>query len=410
MRDRIVIVGAGHAAGQTVISLRQGGFAGEIVMVGEEAYLPYQRPPLSKKFLAGEMPLERMLLRPEKFYPEHDITVRLNTRVTEIERSSHKVRLDDGEKLDYTKLVLATGSQVRRLPIAGSELPGVHYLRTVDDVRAIRERFTPGTRLTVLGAGYIGLEVAAVAIQRGLEVTVREIADRVMARTVSPELSAFYAQAHRDAGVRLMLGVSAGSTLHGQGRVQSVRDSSGKEWPADLIVIGVGVLPSVELAQSAGLSCDDGILVDEFCRTEDPDILAVGDCTNHPNSLLGRQLRLESVHNAQEQGKAAAASLLGRPKAYAQVPWFWSDQYDLKLQIAGIATGECERVLRGNPADRSIAVFHLRDGTLQAVEAVNRPREFMLGKKLIAAGARLDPKELADDGHAFKAIAEAALG
>jgi len=410
MTDTIVIAGAGHAAGQTAVSLRQGGFDGRILLVGDEAYPPYQRPPLSKKFLAGELPLERLFLRPEQFYAKQDIEIRLGSRVSAIHREPHEIELHDGSRLGYSKLVIATGSRVRRLEFSGSDLPGVHYLRSIDDVRAMQAHFKRGARLIVMGAGYIGLEVAAVAVQSGLDVTVREIADRVMARVVSPEISAFYEQAHRDAGVRLVLNSPAGSTIHGDGRVETVRDHEGLSWPADFVVIGVGVMPNVELAEQAGLACDNGIVVDECCRTDDADILAIGDCTSHPNSILGRQLRLESVHNAQEQAKTAAATILGNPQAYAQVPWFWSDQYDLKLQIVGLATPDCQRIVRGDPAEKSFAVLHLLDNRLQAVEAVNSAREFMLGKKLIAAGAHLDPAAVADSSRNFKDIATAALG
>ena len=410
MPDSIVIAGAGHAAGQTAVSLRQGGHDGRIVIVGEEPYLPYQRPPLSKKFLAGELELERLYLRPERYYTEHDVELRLNTRVTAIDRDRKTLKLNDDSELAYSRLVLATGTRVRTLGMDGETLDGVHYLRTVDDVLALRDDFKPGARLVVLGAGYIGLEVAAVAVQAGLAVSVWEIAERVLARVASPELSAFYQQVHTDAGVELKLGGAALAEIRGDGRVESVVDSEGVEHPADLVLIGVGVLPVTDIAEAAGLPCDNGILVDEFCQTEDPDILAIGDCTNHPNSLLGKRLRLESVHNAQEQAKTAAATLLGNPKAYAQVPWFWSDQYDLKLQIAGLAEPGCERVVRGETGARSLAVFHLANGELQAVEAVNSAREFMLGKKLIAAKAILDPKALADTSLPFKEQAEAALG
>lgn len=409
MPDTIVIAGAGHAAGQTAVSLRQGGFDGRIVIVGEEPYLPYQRPPLSKKFLAGELELERLFLRPERYYDQHDVEVQLNTRVTAIDRDGHKVQLHDDSELGYTKLVLATGTRVRRLGLAGEELPGAHYLRTVDDVLAIRNDFRPGARLVVLGAGYIGLEVAAVAVQAGLDVSVWEIADRVLARVASPELSAFYERVHQEAGVELKLGLPPVTGIRGNDQVEAIIDGDGRERPADMVLIGIGVLPATELAEAAGLPCDNGILVDEYCQTEDPDILAIGDCTNHPNRLLGRRLRLESVHNAQEQAKTAAGTLLGKPKAYAQVPWFWSDQYDLKLQIASLAEPDSDRVVRGDPAGRSLAVFHLDNGRLQAVEAVNSAREFMLGKKLIAAGAHLDPAELADTERPFKEIAAAAL-
>jgi 3-phenylpropionate/trans-cinnamate dioxygenase ferredoxin reductase subunit len=409
MAETIVIAGAGHAAGQTVVSLRQLGFDGPIVVVGEEAYPPYQRPPLSKKFLAGELELPRLFLRPERFYAEHGVELRRSTRVEAIDRAGRQVRLDSGEILNYGRLVLATGSRVRRLQVPGQDLRGIHYLRTVDDVRGIQSGFRAGARLIVIGAGYIGMEVAAVAVKAGLRVTVLEVADRVMARVVAPPVSEFYAQEHRKAGVDLRLGVSPPVRFEGNEAVSAVACEDGGVLPADLAVVGIGVVPATELAEAAGLACDNGIIVDDHCRTDDPRILAIGDCTNHPNALLGRRLRLESVHNAQEQAKTAAAVICGKPEPYAQIPWFWSDQYDLKLQIVGLAGEQDCSILRGDPANRAFAIFHLLAGRLIAVEAINSPREFMLSKKLIAGGAHFDPATLADPTIDFKALAAAAL-
>ena len=409
MPDTIVIAGAGHAAGQTAVSLRQEGFEGRIVMVGEESYLPYQRPPLSKKFLAGELDIDRLLLRHAAYYAEHGIEVVLNTRVESIDRKKRTVALSDAGSLSYDRLVLATGSRVRRIAIPGADLPGVHYLRSIDDVLGIRAKFAPGTRLGIVGAGYIGLEVAAVAVSHGLEVTVVEVADRVMNRVVAPVVSEFFARIHQEAGVTILCNRDPNSSLIGDGRVESLRAPDGSELPVDLVVVGVGILPATDIAAAAGLECDDGILVDEFCNTSDPQILAVGDCTNHPNSLLCRRLRLESVHNAQEQAKTAAATICGNLKPYAQIPWFWSDQYDIKLQIVGISGAHDSIVVRGDPADRSFAVFYLEGTRLIAVDAINSAREFMLSKKLIAAGAHLDPEILADIKIPFKDLATAAL-
>lgn len=405
MTDTILIAGGGHAAGQTIVSLRQGGFDGRLILAGEEPYLPYQRPPLSKKFLAGGMDVDRLLLRHDPFYAEHGVDLRLGTRVNHIDRAAQSALLSSGETVHYGALVLATGSQVRRADLPGVDLPGVHYLRTIADVQAIRDGFRPGASLVVVGAGYIGLEVAAVAAAHGLRVTVVELAERVMARIDAPVVSDFFARVHQDAGVsiRCRTGVSA---FRGDGRVRSVITSGGEELPADLVIVGIGVVPTVDLARDAGLPCDNGILVDEFCRTADPRILAVGDCTNHPNPLLGQRLRLESVHNAQEQAKTAAATILGKPEAYAQVPWFWSDQFDLKLQIVGLSTGSDQSVVRGDPDSRTFAAFFLAGGRLTAVYAINSPREFMLSKRLIAAGVRPDPALLADTATPFKEIAE----
>jgi len=410
MSDNIVIVGMGHAAGQTSISLRQHGFTGRITMIGEEPYLPYQRPPLSKKFLAGEISPDRLLLRPESFYADHNIDVRVSTRVTNVHRDKKQVTLETGEEISYEKLVIATGSHVRRLDLPGADLPGIHYLRTIDDVLRIQSSFEPGAHIAIIGGGYIGLEVAAVAVSRGLYVTVLEMADRVMSRVVAPAVSEFFEKAHREAGVDIRCNAKPGASFKGENRLEAIKADDGTRIRCDLAVIGVGVLPTVSLAEAAGLECNNGIMVDEFCRTRDPAILAVGDCTNHPNSLLGRRVRLESVHNAQEQAKTAAATICGKPQAYAQIPWFWSDQYDLKLQIAGLSAGYDEYVIRGDPAERSFAAFYLNAGRLIAVDAINSAREFMLSKKLIAIGARFDPEILADMEIPFKDLANAALG
>ncbi|MFW2403859.1 MAG: NAD(P)/FAD-dependent oxidoreductase [Gammaproteobacteria bacterium] len=409
MSDNVIIAGAGHAAGQVAVSLRQGGFEGEIIMVGEEKYLPYQRPPLSKAYLAGELELDRLFIRQQKFYDDHDVDIRLSTRVESIDAQNRTVKLSSGEKLAYGSLVVATGSQVRKIDIPGADLEGVHYLRTIDDVRRMQPDFQAGKNLIVIGAGYIGLEVAAVAVKHGLNVTVREMADRVMNRVVCPEVSAFFEKVHTEEGVDIRCNRNPNSTLLGDGHVEALRASDGQESPADMVCIGVGILPTTDIAEAAGIDCDDGILVDEYCRTSDPHILAIGDCTNHPNSLLGRRLRLESVHNAQEQAKTAAATICGQLKPYAQIPWFWSDQYDLKLQIVGLSGEHDQVVLRGDPDARSFAAFYMDGDRLIAVDAINKAREFMLSKKLIAAGARIDPEILADESIEFKALATAAL-
>ena len=391
----IVVVGAGQAAAQAILTLRQRKFDGRITLVGEEDLPPYQRPPLSKKYLAGELARERLLLRPMAFYEKNGVEMRLGVRAEELEPDSRRVRLDDGRRLDYDGLLLATGSRVRRLDIPGSDLPGIHYVRNVADVDRLSAAVRPGNRLVVVGAGYIGLEVAAVAATKGLKVTVLEAVDRVMARVVCSEVSQFYFDYHTRSGVDIRCGTTIDSFV-GNGRVEAVSAAGGEQFPCDLVIVGIGIEPVVDPASGAGLTCDNGIRVDEFARTDDEAIVAAGDCTNHPSLLYGHRVRLESVQNAIDQAKVAAASLLGDDQPYDTVPWFWSDQYDVKLQIAGLSGNHDQVVLRGEPSTNAFAAFYLREGNLLAVDAVNSPREFMLGKRLIMQRAAPAPEQLAD--------------
>jgi len=395
MSDHLVIVGGGQAAAQAVQSLRQQSFAGAITLLSDEPYPPYQRPPLSKKYFAGELARERLMLRPAAFYAEKGVALELGARVEELEPAARRVRLRDGRTLAYDRLMLATGSRARALPVPGVDLAGVHYFRTITDVDSILASLAPGARVLLVGAGYIGLEVAASARQRGFDVTVLEAAERVMSRTVSTEVSAFYERCHRAAGVTIHCGAGVKAFL-GADRVTAVDTSDGRKFACDVAIVGIGIEPNVELAARAGLECNNGIVVDEVARTADPHIVAAGDCTNHPLPLVERRVRLESVPNAIHQAKVAAATLLGSPSPYSEVPWFWSDQYDLKLQIAGLSTGYDEVVLRGDPGARSFAAFYLRAGQLIAVDAINSPKEFIAGKKLVANRARIEPDVLRD--------------
>lgn len=395
MPEKLVIVGAGHAAGQVVATLRQKNFGGDICMIGDESFLPYQRPPLSKKYLAGELPPERLHFKADSFYDEPNIAVHLDTTIESIDRSRKVVASNTGVEFPYDNLVLALGAHPRHLDLPGIELDGIYYLRTIPDVDAIREQIRPGSRLAVIGAGYIGLEVAAVAAQLGLEVTVIEMLDRVMSRVVSEAVSRFYHEEHTRHGVKLLLS-SAIKDFSGDSHVHAVDLADGTRIDADLVVIGVGIVPNTDLASDAGLAVSNGIVVDDHCRTSDPSIYAVGDCTYHPNDVLGYEVRLESVHNALEQAKTAAMNICGEDQSYAQVPWFWSDQYDLKLQIAGLSQNYDRTIIRGNPADRSFSCLYLHDGKLIAVDAINKPRDFMQSKKLIAEHAVIDESLLAD--------------
>ena len=402
MSGPIVIVGASHAAVQAIDTLRREGHAGPIVLVGDEPHLPYNRPPLSKKFLSGELPRERLPLRSQQFYEQHGVETRLGTRVTAIDRGARRLRLGNGAELAYDKLLLCVGSRPRRLEIPGHDLRGIHYLRTIADVDAIRADLHGARRVVVIGAGYIGLEAAASARHLGLEATVLEMAERAMARVGSPELSEFYRRRHEAEGVGIHCGVSV-SAFMGDDRVRAVTSSAG-DFPADLVIVGVGILPDVTLAAAAGLRCDNGILVDEHCRTSDEHVFAAGDCTNHPSVRYGRRVRLESVDNAVEQGRTAAANMCGRPARHEHVPWFWSDQYDVKLQIAGLSEGYDRIVRRGEPASGSFALYYLRGGELLAVDAISSPRDFMTGRKWIAERKRPDPAKLADTSLDLKTL------
>jgi 3-phenylpropionate/trans-cinnamate dioxygenase ferredoxin reductase subunit len=404
MTEHFVIIGAGQAAAQAVTTLRAEGYAGAITVVGDEPFPPYQRPPLSKAYLSGAMERDRLFLKPDAFYTEVHCKLILGSTAKSIDRMNRTVSLSDGRVFSYDKLLLATGTRVRRIPVPGATLPGVHYLRGIADVDSLRAAFVRGARLAVVGGGYIGLEVAAVAVKHGLEVTVFEALERVMSRAVSRELSTFYERVHRQAGVRLELNTGV-EAFEGEGELSAVR-AGGRSCPTDMALVGIGVLPNIELARDAGLPCEDGIVVDDYARTADPAIFAAGDCTRH-TTHDGALVRLESVQNAIDQAKHAALAMVGKPTCYREVPWFWSDQYDLKLQIAGLARLGDTLVLRGDPAVRKFAVFHLRNGAVAAVEAVNAAPEYIVGRKLIAAGARVVPEKLADLAVPMKNIAEA---
>ena len=400
--EHIVIIGAGQAGCQALESLRKEGFAGPITMVGDEAYPPYQRPPLSKAYLLGQFERPRLFLKADNYYADNGCDLILNATARAIHRAERSVELTDGRTLSYDKLLLATGARVRRLKCPGADLPGIHYLKTIADVDGLQDVFQAGKRIAVVGGGYIGLEVAAVGAKRGLDVTVFEAMDRLMARAVSPQISAFYADEHRKAGVKLMLNTGV-EAFGGDGKVEWVR-AGGQTYNADIVLVGIGVIACDELAVAAGLAVQDGIVVDQNARTGDPHIWAAGDCTRHVGRE-GHEIRLECVQNAIDQAKHAALAMTGNPKTYSEVPWFWSDQYDLKLQIAGLARPTDTRVARGDPANRKFAIFHLRDGKVAAVEAVNAAPEYMIGKKLVAEGKAVEAAKLADISIPMKTLA-----
>lgn len=390
--SRIIIVGAGQAGGQVAAGLRQQGCKDEIVLFGDEPHLPYQRPLLSKQYLSSEQEEGRIFLRSQKFYQDHKISLRIAQRIDEINPASKIVTTDQGEKIDYKDLILATGSRPRRLNIPGSELQGLHYLRTLDDVNAIKAEMQPGKKLVIIGGGYIGLEVASVAVTAGLNVTVVETEDRILKRVTTAEMSEFYHQLHNERGVRILL-QSAVSSFEGEGHVRQVV-CEGRNIEADLVIVGIGIIPNIELAEAAGIECDNGIVTDDHCQTSVPHIYAIGDCSNHPNPILGRRLRLESVPNAMEQAKVAAANIMGNDKTYSAVPWFWSDQYEHKLQMVGFSADADRQVIRGDKEAKQFAILYLKDNCLVAVDAVNSAREFMAGRQLYRR--RFDLQRLAD--------------
>lgn len=394
--QNVVVIGGGQAGAQTCFSLRQWGFDGRISLICDEPVPPYQRPPLSKDYLKGALEKERLFFKPESWYADNDVNLMLSTQATRIDRSTRTIEIKQGASLPYDAVVLATGSRPRPLPLPGADLENVFELRSMADIEQLSPKMITGQRMVIVGAGYIGLEAAAVARHMELEVTVLEMADRVLARVTSPLMSDFYTKEHGAQGVDIRCNARL-AKLTGDGAVSAAVLDDGSEIPADLVLVGIGILPNQDLAADAGIACDNGIIVDEDARTNDPRVFAAGDCTQRPLIHYGgRRSRLESVHNAIEQGKLAAAAILGRDRPPIEAPWFWSDQYDLKLQIAGLSTGYDEIALRGAPDDRKFAAFYLRNGTLIAVDAVNSGPEFMAAKRMIAAGARLAPEQLAD--------------
>ena len=401
----VVIIGGGQAAAQAIASLRQGGFEGDITLIGEEPALPYQRPPLSKAYMKGEFEEARLYFRPAAWYKDQNVALMLGRRAAAIDREAKRVAIADGGDVDYEKLIIATGARPRALPAPGADLKGVHDLRTLVDVERIRPNMVSGRNIVVVGAGYIGLEAAAVARQTGLNVTVLEMAERVLARVTSPVMSEFYQNAHEAAGVAIRTGARLASFRGEGGKLAAAVLEDGEEIPSDLALIGIGILPNEELAREAGLACDDGIVVDEDARTSDPDVFAAGDCARRPLVHYGRAGRLESVHNAIEQGKLAAAAICGAPRPKEEAPWFWSDQYDLKLQIAGLSGGYDDLIVRGDREARKFAVFYYKDGALIAVDAVNAPPDFMMAKRWIANGVSPAPDLLKDQSLTIKEIA-----
>jgi 3-phenylpropionate/trans-cinnamate dioxygenase ferredoxin reductase subunit len=401
MLSTIVIIGGGQAGAQAIDTLRREGFGGRLVLVGDEPELPYQRPPLSKKYLSGEMAADRLLFRHRAFYDEHRVELRLGKKAVRLDTAARQVELADGEKIAYDGLLLCLGATSRRLTCPGAALAGVHYLRGLADVPPIQAGFKAGARVVIIGGGYIGLETAATCRKMGCEVTVLEMADRIMNRVAAPPVSQYFSKEHGAHGVNIVCDTRV-VCIEGVGGAERVVCADGSSHTADMVVAGIGAVAATELAGAAGLACDNGIVVDEYCRTSDAAIFAAGDCTNHPSIRFGRRVRLESVDNAFEQAKTAALNLLGRQVTHDRVPWFWSDQFDNKLLIVGLSQDYDSQVLRGDPAARSFSVCYLKGRELLALEAVNHSKDYMAARKLIAERALMNPEKLADGALALK--------
>lgn len=391
----VIIAGAGHAGFQLAASLRQNGFSERIALVNDEGHLPYQRPPLSKAYLKGTGGPDTLMFRPEKFYHDQNVDLIVD-RATSIDRGARKVTLASGALLEYGHLVLATGARNRLLDIPNANLDGVRYLRTLDESEALRHRIASGQHVIVIGAGFIGLEFAATARAKGLEVDVIELAARVMARAVTAEISEFSQSQHAAAGIRIHFGVQVTSIENDGGRVTGVSLSDGRHLPADLVVVGVGVLPNVELAAEAGLPVAAGIIVDEQLLTADPNISAVGDCALYASPRFGGSLRLESVQNATDHARCVATRLTGDAKPYDGLPWFWSDQGPDKLQMVGLTTGYDQVVVRGDRGAGAFSAFCYKSGRLLGIESVNRAGDHMFGRRLLAANRSITPEQAAD--------------
>lgn len=403
-RAGVVIVGAGHGGAGCAIALRQGGYGGAIRVIGAEADLPYERPPLSKEYLSGDKPFERLLIRPPSFWAERDIAFVPSTRITRVDADAHCIWSDQGEAFDYDTLVWATGGDARRLSCAGGDLAGVHSVRTRADVDAMIAELADVRRVAIIGGGYIGLEAAAVLAKLGREVVLIEALDRVLARVAGPVLSHFFEAEHRAHGVDVRLGVGV-DCITGNTRATGVRLVGGAEIAADMVIVGIGIVPAVEPLLAAGATGTNGVAVDGQCRTSLPDIFAIGDCALHINRYAGGSaIRLESVQNATDQAGIAAKTILGLDVHYDATPWFWSNQYDLKLQTVGLSSGHDEAILRGDPATRSFSVVYRKQGRVVALDCVNSVKDYVQGRKLVADGAIVDATLLADPSVALKTL------
>lgn len=409
-RYDLVIVGAGHGGAQAAIALRQNKFEGTIVMIGDEPDLPYERPPLSKEYLSGDKTFERILIRPAAFWDERNIAMRLGHGVTAVDADAHRLTLGDGSTIGYGHLIWATGGSPRRLACSGHDLVGVHTVRTRADADRMLGEFKATTRAVVIGGGYIGLEAAAVLSKFGKQVTVLEAVDRVLARVAGEPLSRFYEAEHRAHGVDVRLNAKVDCIEGKDGRVSGVRLAGGEVLPCDMVIVGIGIIPAVAPLIAAGAEGGNGVRVNAHCRTSLPDIFAIGDCALHSNAFANNApIRLESVQNANDQAAVVAKVLMGDPIEYHALPWFWSNQYDLRLQTVGLSIGYDQCVLRGDPAKRSFSVIYLRDGQVIALDCVNATKDYVQGRALVSSGVHISSERLADSATPLKEIAAPGL-
>ncbi len=406
-RADVIIVGAGHGGAQAAIALRQNGFEGRVLVIGREPEIPYERPPLSKEYLAREKTFDRICIRPAQFWQDKGVEVKLGAEVVSLDPAAHTVTLGDGSQVAYGKLIWATGGDPRRLSCAGVDLGGVHAVRTKEDADRLMAELDAGAkRAVVIGGGYIGLEAAAVLTKFDVHVTLLEALPRVLARVAGEALSQFYEAEHRAHGVDLRTSAAMDSIVGENGRVTGVKMQDGEVLPADIVIVGIGIVPCVGPLLQAGAAGGNGVDVDEYCRTSLADVYAIGDCAAHANAFAdGAVIRLESVQNANDMANAVAKAICGNPVPYAATPWFWSNQYDLKLQTVGLSTGHDQAVLRGDPAARSFSVVYLRAGKVVALDCVNMVKDYVQGKKLVEARAAIAPELLADASVPLKEMA-----
>src|SRR5713226_1849848 len=405
MSSGTVIVGTGQAGFQTAASLRTEGYQEKITLIGEEPHIPYQRPPLSKGFPLGTQDSDSIELRPKQFYQDHLIDLVAGERVTAIDRAEMQVKLESGRHFLYEKLVLAVGARNRALALKGAELGGVLYLGSLDEAVILKDRLHSAHEIVVIGGGFIGLELAAVACLLGKSVTVLEALPRLMARADAPIISEFYRELHTSKGVTVVCGAAVSEIAGSGGKVQGILLSDGTRYSADLVLVGVGIVPNLELARNAELRISNGIVVNEYLQTDDENIFAIGDCAEHPCEFAGARIRLESVQNAADQAQCVAATIAGRRNIYRALPWFWTDQFDVKLQMAGLSNGHDRFVSRGNSESRKLSVFYFKEGRLVAIDSINRPLDHMMGRKLIANRVQLTPEQAADESVDLKKMA-----